>query len=193
MKCRGIAGVTEQGKHLPALHVIAIGHEHRILRRARRPGGDQVKAMQQGGGRMAVLVHREVQQKEPASAGLYRRCRFVSASRGAQPSGQSIAIEAGENLRRGVPAHDFDLLDCRRSVSCIRNHKLVDEVQLMVRPLNGKRGGPQRHATTGVKASSDRAGSAIITGEQEEQRQKRSRLARISHASVIQIFAGRTE
>ena len=90
MKCRGIAGVTEQGKHLPALHVIAIGHEHRILRRARRPGGDQVKAMQQGGGRMAVLVHREVQQKEPASAGLYRRCRFVSASRGAQPSGQSI-------------------------------------------------------------------------------------------------------
>ena len=41
---RYIAGVTEQGKHLPALHVIAIGHEHRILRRARRPGGDQVKS-----------------------------------------------------------------------------------------------------------------------------------------------------
>jgi hypothetical protein len=35
-------------------------------------------------------------------------------------------------------------------------------VQLMVRPLNGKRGGPQRHATTGVRASSDRAGSAIL-------------------------------
>lgn len=106
---------------------------------------------------MAVLVHREVQQKEPASAGLYRRCRFVSASRGAQPSGQSIAIEAGENLRRGVPAHDFDLLDCRRSASCIRNHKLVDEVQLMVRSLNGKRSGAQRrrnHGSQGVLGSS---------------------------------------